>query len=137
MLFHSYRDKIQAKVNLLLDLDDVTLNIDLAIPCGLVINELLTNALKYAFDDGQDGTIEIKMKILSDESQEPKDILLQVRDNGKGLPPDFVFNKIKSLGLKLVKGFVTNQLQGTITLEISEGTAYIIKFKTRGQKRRL
>lgn len=98
------------------------LTIEQAIPCALIVNELVSNALKYAFPDGQRGTIEIHF------SKENDYYRLIVQDNGIGMPHDFETEHTDSLGLELVS-ILTKQLQGTIEREETEGTRYSITFQ--------
>jgi PAS domain S-box-containing protein len=115
---------------LMVDADDVHVGIDAAIPCGLIINELVTNALKYAFppaapEPGRTpGPCEIHIGIRSDGPS----IALSVSDNGIGLPEGFDWKKAKSLGLRLVNILACNQLRGTIDVDTSAGTKFLIRF---------
>jgi two-component system, sensor histidine kinase PdtaS len=106
-------------IEIRLEVEDIRLDIDTAIPCGLIINELVTNSVKYAFPHGK-GTITIKFKF--EETYE-----LIIADNGIGLPHDFDYKKTDTLGLQLVDSLV-KQLNGQITLERSQGTEFNIKF---------
>jgi PAS domain S-box-containing protein len=119
-LFSSYNINSNA-ITLKTCIDDVSLDIDAAIPCGLIINELVSNALKYAFAD-QPGEIAIEL-----HRQGNHTIVLTVRDNGIGMPADFAFAQVNSLGLKLMKDLV-NQLEGTIELNRDRGTEFRITF---------
>ena len=101
---------------------DVYLGVDLAVPCGLVLNELVSNALKYAFDDTQSGTLSVSFGERLDGMFE-----LVVKDNGKGLPVDFDWINAPSLGLQLVITLV-EQLEGDIQLSIDDGTEFTITF---------
>jgi PAS domain S-box-containing protein len=111
-----------ANVALMLDIDKVILDIDTAIPCGLIINELVSNALKHAFYSHAEGEINVALKAISEQ-----DFLLRVRDNGRGLPANFDLNKVKSLGLQLVK-VLTKQLEGTLEINGENGTEFCIRF---------
>jgi PAS domain S-box-containing protein len=104
------------------DIKDVLLDINAAIPCGLIINELLTNALLHAFPEGRKGEIQINM--LPNKANEIK---LVVRDNGIGIPKDTDFRNTETFGLQLVCGLV-EQLEGTIEFDGREGTAFTITF---------
>jgi two-component sensor histidine kinase len=106
------------------DAGDALLNIDSAIPCGLIINELVTNSLKHAFPDGRGGEIKIALHRMGDA-----EIELIIGDNGIGFPPDKDFLKTESLGLQLVTLLVNTQLEGEINLDRSKGTEFKIKFK--------
>jgi two-component sensor histidine kinase len=110
------------QISLEREVEEVILDINTAIPCGLIINELMTNCIKYAFPEGRKGKITIKF--FSEDDQ----YVLEVSDNGIGLPDDIDFKKMKSLGIRLVNSLV-GQLEGTIELDASSGTKFIIKFK--------
>ncbi|MFB2876273.1 PAS domain S-box protein [Floridanema aerugineum] len=99
------------------------LDVDTAIPCGLIINELLSNSLKYAFPDGKSGEINIEFKLLGQEK-----LYLKVSDNGIGLPADFQLEETESLGLQLVYN-LTEQLGGNLTIDSSNGTSFKIIFR--------
>ncbi|MFQ5780578.1 MAG: sensor histidine kinase, partial [Nitrospiria bacterium] len=101
--------------------------IDTAIPCGLIINELVSNALKHAFPAGREG--EIRIELHSDDSQ----MHLTVSDNGIGFPKDLDLRNPKSLGLQLVNR-LTDQLKGTLKSERNGGSAWKMTFP-RPQKR--
>lgn len=111
-------------VNLKLDVGEVFLDLDRAIPCGLIINELLTNALKYAFVDQQEGEISILLK------QTDEYIKLVIADNGKGFPMDIDYRNTESLGMQLVITLV-QQLRGEIMLDNSKGAKYTITFSNQ------
>jgi len=105
----------------------VWLNIDTAIPCGLIINELVANSLKHAFPQkGQNN--EIQVNIVSNQEN---GFTLKVQDNGIGFPEAIDFRNTESLGLELVCVF-TEQLDGTIELDRTNGTTFIIKFSEIG-----
>jgi hypothetical protein len=91
-----------------IQIDDIAFAIDMAIPCGLIINELLSNALKYAFPNGRPGSISVELR-----QQQPGFFLLRVADDGVGLPEGMDYEKTDSLGLKLVVSLV-RQLRGEI-----------------------
>lgn len=121
-LVHSYR-VYNDQVDLKLDIDKVYLNLDQAIPCGLIVNELVSNSLKYAFPEGRSGEIRINL------SAQGKEVMLNVADTGIGLPRDFDYRNTDSLGLQLVVTLV-EQLDGEIDLRTGkgEGTKYLITF---------
>ncbi|MCZ7406428.1 MAG: PAS domain S-box protein, partial [Candidatus Methanoperedens sp.] len=112
------------KVELNINVGDTSLGIDFAIPCGLIINELITNSLKYAFPDGREGKISILLHPLDKNMFE-----LAVSDNGVGFPGGVDFRKTESLGLRLVTILAENQLHGQIDLNRTGGTEFRIKFK--------
>jgi PAS domain S-box-containing protein len=112
-------------ITLIADIENVQLGVDTAIPCALIINELVSNSLKHAFPDGRTGEVTIAIHRINGTYE------LTITDNGVGPPPDFDFQKTDSLGLQLVTGLV-NQLDGTITLDRTKGTTFIITFKPAG-----
>ena len=120
-LFSSYAVRPNA-IQLKTDIERISLDIDTAIPCGLIINELVSNALKYAFPVEQTGEIAIGLQVADDRT-----VSLHVRDNGIGIPAALDLTKIDSLGLKLVNDLV-HQLEGTITLDRNHGTEFEITF---------
>ncbi len=118
---HTY--ETSGRVHIIPDFEEVSVNIDLAVPVSLIINELVTNALKYAFPSSQEGTIYISIATLSDGR-----IKLTVRDNGIGLPEDFDFTKTETLGMQIIKGLV-RQLEGEVIIDGEGGTSFSILFK--------
>ncbi len=103
------------------DVNDILLGIDLAIPCGLIINELVSNALKYAFPGDRNGTITISV------CREAGEYTLVVGDDGVGMPLDLDYRKTGSLGLQLVDT-LNGQLEGSISMSRTGGTWFTIKF---------
>ena len=104
---------------------EVYLSVDLAIPCALIINELVSNALKYAFRDNREGIIRIEFN--KDMAKEGDVYTLTVSDNGIGIPKDLDFRNVETLGLELVNT-LTKQLKGKIELDRSEGSKFTITF---------
>ena len=102
---------------------DAFLGIDIGIPCGLIINELVSNSLKHAFPMGRRGEICITLHLDTEKGK----YTLIVRDNGIGFPEDLDFRNTETLGLQLVCGLV-DQLEGTIELDRSRGTAFTVAF---------
>ena len=102
--------------------EDLTLNIETGIPCGLLVNELLSNSLKYAFPDSRTGRIRIEIGQTA-----PRNYTLVIADNGVGFPKDVDFRNTPSLGLQLVNNLVS-QLDGEIVLDASDGTKFSIRF---------
>ncbi|MBD2167139.1 PAS domain-containing protein [Calothrix membranacea FACHB-236] len=119
-LLRSYGIKLNIKTHL--KVDKIFLKIDTAISCGLIINELVSNSIKYAFSDEQQGDIYIEM-LETTKNQ----YFLNISDNGIGLSQDIETYKNQSLGLQLVWSLV-EQLQGTITFNTSLGTSFTITF---------
>lgn len=121
-LYNIYVQRNEA-VSIDIDIDEFELDMDTIIPCGLIINELFSNSLKYAFSPGSAGRISILLKSLDGF------FTLIVSDNGAGLPENFNIDNLKSLGLRLVKIFVT-QLRGTMEIYRPEkGVEFKIQFK--------
>lgn len=102
-----------------------------AVCCGLIINELVSNALKYAFPDIQDGHIDVSVSVSRNTGQAT--IQMSVTDDGIGLPINWIDLDGESLGLTLVKDFVT-QLQGTLEVESNRGTRFLITFPVPGDR---
>ncbi len=102
------------------EVDDINLDIDRAIPLGLIINELLSNALKYAFPDEHTGTISLDFKRF-----DTGDISLTISDDGVGIPPDVDVENPSALGLQLVN-MLTEQIKGTLTITREDGTTFEI-----------
>ncbi len=120
-LFRSYgvsSNVIKLKINVY----DVSVGIDTAVPCGLILNELISNSLKHAFPNSREGEIHIELRSDSDD-----EVTLIVGDNGIGFPKDLDFRNTTSLGLQLVNT-LTNQIEGTVELDRSGGTEVIIRF---------
>jgi PAS domain S-box-containing protein len=115
-LFDSYGNE---NVSYTIDSDSITMSIDNAIPCGIIINELVSNSLKHAFPDGRKGIISISLK------QNRKKVTLIVSDDGIGMAPNMDIRKSTSLGLELVNALV-QQLNAKITLETNNGTTFTI-----------
>lgn len=107
------------------------LNIETAIPCGLIISELISNSLKHAFPDRRRGEIRVSLHALEEEEYE-----LLVSDNGIGLPEDIDIRETKTLGLLLVSQLAEGQLEGALDLERDGGTAFRIRFKMQGTGRK-
>ncbi|MGZ8186919.1 MAG: sensor histidine kinase, partial [Methylobacter sp.] len=109
------------KININMKIDEVFLDVDTAIPCGLIINELLSNALKHAFPDDRRGEIGITF------TQEQGEFILVITDNGIGFPASLDLKKNASLGLQLVDT-LTSQLMGRMTVDRIDGSAFTIRF---------
>lgn len=128
-LFYSYG--VKRNINLQLDVDKLKMDIDTAIPCGLIINELVTNSLKYAFPDpNSNGIIKIELK------QQQDKLKLVISDNGVGLTEDVDIKTTETLGLKMVTVLV-NQLKGILELDKNNGTKFKITFEKLKYKSRI
>ncbi len=107
---------------LLLDLGQVQVDIDQAIPCGLIVNELLTNSLKHAFSNGPGGEVKV---VLRPEGEDQ--VFLEVSDNGAGLPVDFEARRGKSLGMQLISD-LARQLGGRLDIGPGPGSRFQVVF---------
>lgn len=121
-LYHSYA-KPGGVIKLEFELDNIYLNLDTSIPCGLMINEIVSNSLKYAFVGRETGKIFITFKRLNDGCLE-----LVIGDDGVGLPEDFVIETADSLGLQLVTTLAT-QVSGNLDIDKSGGTKFTLSFR--------
>jgi len=109
-------------VLLSVDIANVRLGIDAAIPCGLIINELVSNALRHAYPDGRRGTLRVALVQNGDGTH-----TLTVKDDGVGLPDDIVLPPVATLGLALVET-LSRQLGGTLSIDRTGGTAVNVRF---------
>ncbi|MBU7033225.1 MAG: PAS domain S-box protein, partial [Theionarchaea archaeon] len=121
-IVHSYGNNMR-KITVDLHVDSIFLGIDTAIPCGLIINELLSNAFIHAFPNKKKGKVCISLNINKDGQYE-----LDISDDGIGIPPHIAPETTESLGLHLVDILVKDQLRGTLKVERTHGTAYHICF---------
>ena len=101
---------------------EIFLPVDQAIPCALVVNEILSNAYKHAFKGRKKGTIEISAV------QENGQIRITVRDDGIGIPGNFDISRTNSLGLKLIRTLVQYQLKGSLMIKSQNGTEVSMEF---------
>ena len=124
-LAQSYQVK-GSNVHLDVAADDVELNIEQANPIGLILNELVSNAYKYAFDAQPSGWIKIELKKTDELTLE-----LIVEDNGKGMPTNFDWRSSDTLGLQLVLTLVENQLDGLIQYESNQGSKFTVLFEIK------
>jgi two-component sensor histidine kinase/ribosomal protein S17E len=114
----------RAKGEVRIEVPSMTLNADTSLPLGLIINELVTNALKYAYLDIEKPVLELKLI-----TEEKHRFTLHIRDNGRGLPADFDLATAESFGLKLVN-ILIRQIDGTIRHEQRDGLEYMISFQS-------
>jgi PAS domain S-box-containing protein len=105
------------------EVEDIALSMDKAVPFGLILNELVSNALKYAFPGGRKGTIRVELK-----ARENGEVMLSVCDDGVGLPEEVDFRHAKTLGLHLVR-MLAWQLQGSLDRVEGPGTRFVIAFR--------
>jgi two-component sensor histidine kinase len=110
------------RVHYVLYTEPVKLTVDYAIPCGLIANELLSNALKHAFPGGREGTVTVQLKQLKEGN-----VQMAISDNGQGLPNEFDTKRGNTLGLQLVRT-LTEQVGGQIEILRQPHTAFTITF---------
>jgi PAS domain S-box-containing protein len=120
-LNNSYNSDIK-NISIVPNVENVSFNIDLAIPLGLIINELISNSFKHAFSDRTNGEIILNLNKLNDNYYR-----LEIRDNGIGFPEEFNINNLKSLGLQLVTVLV-EQINGKLIIEQGNGSTFLIEF---------
>jgi two-component sensor histidine kinase len=111
-----------ARISLELAIDPIELGLDQAVPCALILNELLSNAFKHAFPGGRKGVIRISFR-----ESEPGRLELAIQDDGIGSPPGHGESKPKSLGLSIVR-ILTAQLDGAFEQELCTGTRFVLRF---------
>jgi PAS domain S-box-containing protein len=121
-LFRSY-EVYEDTITLQIHVESLTLGVDTAIPCGLILNELVSNALKHAFPAGMPGKIGIEL-----HAEPAQMVTLRVWDTGVGFPKEVDLHHTASLGLQLVTTLVYQQLRGTIALQRNGGTVFTIRF---------
>jgi len=112
------------KIYLVLDLDSINVELDTAVPCGLIINELISNSLKYAFPGDRKGIIKVMLKKHDDEIIE-----LIVSDDGVGIPDGNDYLNKNTLGMQLLRGIAEDQLMGRTNITTNNGMRFNIRFK--------
>ena len=112
---------LNGKVRLNTDVQKVELGLDQAIPCGLILNELLSNALKHGFPNGAEGIIDLKVELTG------RQVRISMADNGVGLPHDFHEERSANLGLQLVQT-LAGQIDGRIERKAGEGAQWVLTF---------
>ena len=110
------------RIRLVTELEPLYFDLDTAVPCGLIVNELLSNALKYGFPKGRSGMVRLELRYLT-----PGTVSLTVEDDGAGLPVDFDWRTSSSLGLRLVRT-LAEQLGGRVEWHRGPGTTFAIQF---------
>jgi PAS domain S-box-containing protein len=109
-------------VSYVVDAQPVALGIDTAIPCGLIVSELISNALKHAFPQGREGKIRVLL-----HTENPSTVQLTVADDGMGFPAELDFRNAGSMGLNLVVS-LAGQIRGSVAMERGTGTAFTVTF---------
>jgi two-component sensor histidine kinase len=110
------------------ELEPIVFGVDLAVPCGLIINELVANALKHAFPADRKGELRVRM------SAAPDRYTLSVRDDGAGFPPKLDYLHTDTLGLQLVR-MLTEQIGGHLRLDTRAGTEFVVEFPRQPESR--
>jgi two-component sensor histidine kinase len=121
-LIKSY-DIPSRNIDLIINVEDFKIDLNYAIPCGLILNELISNSLKFAFLKDEKGKIMITLKLDGNA-----DYYITVRDDGIGLPADFDFNSSDTFGMNIIQS-LTQQIGGTANLKTNKGTEFILKFR--------
>jgi PAS domain S-box-containing protein len=121
-LFHSYQVEA-SRVQLKIEAEEVHLNINTAIPCGLIVNELVSNALKHGFPEGRSGELGIDLRRVEGDGY-----VLRVKDDGVGFPEELDFRKTETLGMQIVNTLVS-QIDASIDLVRDKGTEFTIHFQ--------
>jgi two-component sensor histidine kinase len=116
--------QMQDQVRFNLSVDPIELSGAVAVPLGLIINEAVTNSLKYAFPGGRKGQISISLR-----QSDQQGCLLTVADDGIGLPADFDLSRSRSLGMNLMKG-LSKQLDGSLKIESADGLTIQVRFRS-------
>jgi len=119
----AYSQKTPTRINFNMELESVKVLIDSAIPTGLALNELLSNAIEYAFVNQEEGEIKISLR------REGENIILKLKDNGIGIPENFSIEEDAGMGLNIVKGLIEGQLDGEIDYNSNNGLAWKLKFE--------
>jgi len=117
------------RVQLTVNVEDINMELETAIPLGLLINEIVANSVNHAFPHGQTGEIIVDLKRDGDS------FILKMSDDGIGIPPNIDFEKAETLGFQLVNNLV-NQLDGEIKMHTNNGAKFIVKFKELEYKKR-
>ena len=119
---HHFLNVDTSRVKIHQDLGEFGLDISKAIPCGLILNELMTNAFRYAFPENREGSIWVTARVEGDQTA-----VIQIKDDGIGLPEDLNFQDTQTMGLRIVR-ILTEQLDGQITIARSKGTCFKLTF---------
>ena len=118
----------ESAITINLNSKNISLGIDSAVICGLIINELISNSFKHAFPDGKGGDVYVSLQLID------KEVELVVRDNGKGIPQNMDISHPSTLGLRMVTSLIKNQLKGKMEIKREKGTEVKIRFGDSGKK---
>jgi PAS domain S-box-containing protein len=121
-----------ASIDIDLDIENVEWGVDQAVTCGLIINELITNAFKHAFPKGGKGRIHVRIRRIEDE-----EILLTVSDDGIGFKTEADPENPSTLGLRLVHGLLEHQLNGSLEMRVEAGTTFTLRWPNPSRKERV
>ena len=127
-LFHSLLPDT-SRIGLVLDVEPLELDISIAIPCGLIVNEMVSNALKHAFPEPRRGEVTVSFHRRPDET-----LRLSVQDNGQGLPPDFDIRRFETLGMQIIMTLVS-QIDGRLDIGRGPGASFSVEFHESGGER--
>ena len=127
-IFHSCQVDA-SRVHLKIEAEEVHLNVNTAIPCGLIINELVSNALKHGFPEGRSGELDIDLHRVGGDGY-----VLQVKDDGVGFPEGLDFRKTGTLGMQIISTLV-EQIEGRLELSRENGTAFRVEFNELPRKK--
>ena len=119
------------RITINFDLQAIFLNVETATPCGLIVNELISNVFEHAFPNHETGQIWLKVK-----ENDQKQVTISIEDNGVGLPANLDFKNTESLGLQLVF-LLTKQLEGEITVTSNNGTTFTLTFTELHYQKRI
>jgi two-component sensor histidine kinase/GAF domain-containing protein len=128
-LFHSYQVDSD-RIRLSLEAEEVFLNINTAIPCGLIVNELISNSLKHAFPEGRSGEVGVALQRVVGDGY-----VIRVRDDGIGFPAGLDFRRTESLGMQIVST-LASQIEASIELKREKGTSFTIRFQEVSSRQR-
>ncbi|MBD3347356.1 MAG: PAS domain S-box protein [Chitinivibrionales bacterium] len=117
-------DISESRINIEFNVQEIDSLIDIAMPCGLILNELVSNCFKYAFPEGRRGRINIALRRLG-----PHLLELTIADNGVGVPPGFDIMNTSTLGISVVQQIVKSQLRGSLRVETDKGLRWIVHFR--------
>ncbi len=107
-----------------IDTESFYLSVTQAVPCALALNEIISNAIKYAYPGRKAGNIEISQKLSKDDV-----VTIKVKDHGAGIPDSVDIEHTDTLGLKLVRNLIVKQLNGDLRIHNRDGTEILIEFK--------
>jgi len=131
LLKRSHKD-LSVGIRINTDMDSVSVTIDSAIPCGLIINELISNSFKHAFPGDRKGEIKVSLK-----SHDDGGIEIRVSDDGVGMPDGFDYREADSMGLQSVISLTEHQLKGELDINTDKGTEFRIRLKKLSDEERV